>query len=58
MNREWYLWRAWNANRERICDAGVCRASDLDDAKYLASIIAGGPHRYTVVEFEVEKIND
>ncbi len=51
-----YLWRAWSANRERICDSGIAQADSEDKARDIARMCLGGPHREDVVEFQVEAI--
>ena len=51
-----WLWRAWSADRSRICDCGVVRAVDAARASGVASMCLGGPWMRDVVEIEVEDL--
>ena len=53
-----YVWRTWNAKRERICDSGIVWAGNEAEARRNAEFIAGGPHAGSVVEIQVEIVRD
>lgn len=51
-----FMWRAWSANRERICDCGTAWAEDDDGARSIAYMTIGGPRRHLVDEVDVEPV--
>ncbi len=54
--RRLYLWRAWSANNERICDCGVAWGLDEDDAEQIARMALGGPYLQEVVKVAIESV--
>lgn len=53
-----FLWRAWNAGRERICDCGIAKADTHAAAVQIARMCLGGPHMFAVSVFEVEPVGE
>lgn len=49
-----YMWRAWNEDRSRICDAGIAFASAEHEARVTATLCIGGPHAHEVKHIDVE----
>ena len=58
MKETLWLWRAMNADRSRICDCGVVRATNAARADAIARMCLGGPHRADVEFIEVENLAD
>ncbi len=54
-DRPW-LWRAWSAGRERICDCGIVWAPTAIAAEEIARMIVGGPHAAEVRSIEIEPV--
>ncbi len=54
--RKAWLWRAWNAKRERICDCGIAMGDTKSDAESVAWMCLGGPHQGEVVEMQLEEV--
>lgn len=46
-------WRAWSAERERICDCGIAYGKSAQDAVGIALAAAGGPYRHKIEIIEV-----
>lgn len=51
-----WLWRAWSADRKRICDCGTAFADTESEARSIAWATLGGPWRHEVVEVQTERI--
>ncbi len=56
-NGEIWLWRAWNKDRERICDCGIVRAATEETARGIAWRCIGGPHMTSITSIEVSKVS-
>ncbi len=54
--RNAYLWRAWSANRKRICDCGIVYGSSEDNARANVSYCIGGPWKHEIVEIQIEAV--
>lgn len=57
MTRKLYLWRAWNAAHDRICDCGMAWGETEDQAQQIARMAVGGPHIRDVRVIELESVN-
>lgn len=55
MKKIW-LWRAWTADRERICDCGYVFAHDEQEAVRIAWVCSGGPHKLLIDHIQTEEI--
>lgn len=57
MAEKWvWLWRAWSADKQRICDCGDAFAKSASDAIGIALAACGGPYRHEVELIEVVPI--
>ena len=53
---KFWIWRAWNAARDRICDSGWVRAKSKELAVKQAWQCIGGPHMRDIKNIEVAEI--
>lgn len=56
--RQVWIWRAWSADRDRICDCGTAAATTEAEATAIAWRCLGGPWAHLVVHVDVESVTD
>lgn len=53
-----WIWRAWSAGRDRLCDCGTALGTTHADAVAVAQGCLGGPWAHLVATIEAEPITD
>ena len=56
--RQAWIWRAWSAERDRLCDCGTAIGATRNDAIAVAYRCLGGPWAHLVATIEAEPITD